>query len=146
MPIQPMKELTVVTVKIMNKETDNGSSKGSSSKISKGNISSSRPGKTDKRSFTLSEMPQFPGGDGQLSKYIKDQVDKKFKDNSELKKKTTVVYFIVNAKGKVVDATIEPKISKEVDQELTDIMLNMPDWKPADHRGRVKYTLVVSFD
>lgn len=98
--------------------------------------------------FVVEEMPEFPGGDKELRKYIVDNVkypEEAQKNNIEGK---VFVSFVVGKEGNVKNATIVRGVAPSVDQEALRVVSNLPKWKPGRQKGEtvnVKFTVPINF-
>lgn len=98
--------------------------------------------------FIVEEMPEFPGGDAELRKYI--AVNIKY---PEIAKENGIqgrvfVQFVVNAKGHVTDVKVVRGVDPALDAEAVRVVQTMPGWKPGKQRGkavRVSYTVPINF-
>ena len=104
---------------------------------------------TGEKAFDVVEqMPQFPGGDIELMKFLSENV--KYPE-AALKAGTqgrVVATFIVEADGSITNVKVVKKVSDEIDAEAVRVIKAMPKWKPGMQNGkvvRVKYTIPVSF-
>lgn len=76
-------------------------------------------------------MPQFPGGDKALLKFIADNV--KYPEDAKAKNASGTAYyrFIVNKQGKVTNITLLRSAGDEsLDQEAKRVIEMLPDFKP----------------
>jgi TonB family protein len=98
--------------------------------------------------YVVEEMPEFPGGDNAMRKYIADNVkypEDAQKNNIEGK---VFVSFVVGKEGNVKDATIERGVAPSVDQEALRVVSNLPKWTPGRQKGEavnVKFTVPINF-
>ena len=104
---------------------------------------------TDNDAFNVVEqMPQFPGGDIELMKFLSENV--KYPE-AALKAGTqgrVVAQFIVEADGSITNVKVLKNVSDEIDAEAVRVIKAMPKWKPGMQKGqpvRVKYTIPVTF-
>ncbi|MCB0787622.1 MAG: energy transducer TonB [Flavobacteriales bacterium] len=99
--------------------------------------------------FTIvEEMPQFPGGEQELFKYLGKQM--KYPQMAADAGISGVVYvtFVVDKDGKVKDSKVLRGIGGGCDEEALRVVNNMPPWKPGKQRGkavRVQYNLPIRF-
>jgi TonB family protein len=96
----------------------------------------------------VEEMPEFPGGEVALRKYILDAI----KYPADAKKKglegKVFVTFVVNDEGKVENAKIARGLSPSLDKEALRVVSKLPAWKPGKQGGKavkVSYTAPVLF-
>ena len=94
-------------------------------------------------SFTLiTVMPQYPGGDKAMFKFLK----KNIKYPKEFKNSTIYVSFYIDEEGSVKDEWIILGVSPEVDAEVLRVIKLMPKWTPQYINGkpvRTKYKIPV---
>lgn len=99
--------------------------------------------------FTVvEEMPQFPGGDQQLLKFIANAIKYPVIAQENGIQGRVVVSFVVNRDGTVVDAEVVRGVDPSLDREAIRVVNTMPKWKPGMQRGkpvRVKYTVPIMF-
>lgn len=99
--------------------------------------------------FTVVEkMPQFPGGDPALLKYISTQIKYPIIAQENGIQGRVVVSFVVNKDGSVVDAEVVRGVDPSLDKEALRVIGTLPKWAPGEQRGkpvRVKYTVPVQF-
>lgn len=102
---------------------------------------------TDTIKMVLEKAPQFPGGIVAMQYYFFR--NQQYPLNALLAgvKGSTIVSFVVNAKGMVEDAKIVSGIDPELDMEAIRLVKFMPQWKPAYYKGKpIKCMLVVPVD
>lgn len=98
--------------------------------------------------FVVEEMPEFPGGDKELRKYIANNVEypeEAQKNNIEGK---VFVSFIVAKDGNVKDANIERGVAPSIDKEALRVINSLPKWTPGRQKGEVvnvKFTVPINF-
>jgi hypothetical protein len=102
--------------------------------------------------FFSEVMPEFPGGENELSEYVKKSL---MKHHSEWKEKsaspfkgTVYVYFIVNTFGQVVNVKIAVGKRKDINEIVLKVMKEMPLWKPGMQNGlpvNVQLTYPIKF-
>ena len=87
--------------------------------------------------FTVVEsMPQFPGGEAGLRKYLQQNLTYPSKARKAGVEGKVYVSFVVNSAGKVADVKIVKGIGEGCDEKAVQVMNNMPFWKPATQQGR----------
>jgi protein TonB len=102
----------------------------------------------EKPFVSVEQMPQFPGGDAELMKFI----------GSNLKYPTiaaengiegrVVIRFVVTKEGSVSDVQVVRSLDPSCDKEAVRVVKTMPKWVPGKQNGRnvpVYYTLPVLF-
>lgn len=103
---------------------------------------------TDEVFFIVEEMPEFPGGDLELRKFIAQSV--KYPISAQEKKIQGKVFitFIVEKDGSIGDAKIVRSVDPALDQEALRVVKSLPKWKPGKQKGatvRVSYTIPINF-
>ena len=99
-------------------------------------IESPDDGETGEEVFmVVEEMPEFPGGEDEMSKYLAENITYPEKVRQLGIEGLVVVSFIVDKKGNVKDAKILKSAIKELDKEALRVVNNMPRWKPGLQRG-----------
>lgn len=99
--------------------------------------------------FTVVEkMPQFPGGDRELLKFIGSSIKYPVLAQENNIQGRVVISFIVNTDGTVVEPEVIRRIDPSLDAEALRVVKNFPKWNPGEQRGkpvRVKYTVPIQF-
>lgn len=93
-------------------------------------------------------MPQFPGGQGELMKFLRNNV--KYPAEAQKKKieGRVIVTFVVNKKGRITHPTVVRSAHPLLDAEALRVVKRMPKWTPGRMNGEpvnVKYALPVTF-
>lgn len=93
-------------------------------------------------------MPMFPGGLGELLKYITSNI----KYPAEARRKglhgRVFVAFVIETDGSITNARILQGVCESIDQEALRLVNSMPNWIPGLYRGqtvRVEYVLPLNF-
>ncbi len=98
--------------------------------------------------FVVEDMPDFPGGEEGLRKFIAASV--KYPDDAVKEEIQGKVYvsFIVEKDGTVGEAKIARGVDPSLDKEALRVINSLPKWKPGKQRGRevrVSYTVPINF-
>ena len=98
--------------------------------------------------MVVENMPEFPGGDLGLMKYIQKNV--KYPAIAKEYYITGKVYvsFIVDKKGSVTNVKIVRGVDKNLDAEAMRVVKSLPKYKPGKQRGksvRVMFTIPINF-
>ncbi|GET25454.1 M56 family metallopeptidase [Prolixibacter sp. NT017] len=98
--------------------------------------------------FIVDKMPEFPGGDLALRKYIAANIH--YPKDAQEKGVQGKVYvnFIVTKTGAVGGAKIARGISPSLDAEALRVVNNLPQWTPGTQRGEpvnVQFTVPINF-
>ncbi|WP_303922607.1 M56 family metallopeptidase [Draconibacterium sediminis] len=98
--------------------------------------------------FIVEKMPEFPGGDLALRKYIANSI--KYPEISIENGIQGKVYvsFVVTAEGTIANAKIARGVDPSIDKEALRVVNTLPKWKPGYQRGEpvnVSYTVPINF-
>ncbi len=98
--------------------------------------------------MVVENMPEFPGGDLGLMKYIQKNV--KYPAIAKEYNITGKVYvsFIVDKSGSVTNVKIVRGVDKNLDGEALRVVKSLPKYKPGKQRGkavRVMFTIPINF-
>ena len=96
----------------------------------------------------VENMPEFPGGDLALRKYIAENVKypEIAKENGLSGK--VFVQFVINQRGEVENVKIARGIDPALDKEAIRVVQSLPKFKPGSQRGKpvkVNYTVPINF-
>ena len=99
--------------------------------------------------FTVVEqMPMFPGGEGALVGYLRDNIHYPTVAAENGVQGRVVVGFVVERDGSITDVNILRGVDPSLDREAMRVVKSMPKWTPGKQNGsavRVKYQVPVSF-
>ncbi len=98
--------------------------------------------------MVVENMPEFPGGDLGLMKYIQKNV--KYPPIAKEYNITGKVYvsFIVDKSGLVTNVKVVRGVDKNLDAEAVRVVKSLPKYKPGKQRGkpvRVMFTIPINF-
>ena len=97
----------------------------------------------------VESMPEFPGGQQALFKYLADNVKYPVIAQENGIQGRVICQFVVNKDGSIVDVVaVRSSGEASLDKEAIRVIKSMPKWKPGKQRGkpvRVKYTVPVNF-
>lgn len=87
--------------------------------------------------FFVEHMPEFPGGDIALRKFIADNI--KYPEEAKAKGLSGKVFvqFVVNKEGDVVNIKIARGVDPILDNEAIRVIQSLPKWKPGEQSKRV---------
>lgn len=96
----------------------------------------------------VSQMPSFPGGNGALMKYLKENV--KYPDQcvNEKIEGRVIVGFVVNEDGSISDVEIKKSANPMLDKEALRVVSAMPKWVPGEENGKpvkTSYNIPITF-
>ena len=104
---------------------------------------------TGEKAFNVVEqMPQFPGGDVELMKFLSENIKYPEAASKAGTQGRVIAQFIVEADGSISNVKVLKNVSDEIDAEAVRVIKAMPKWKPGMQKGqpvRVKYTIPVTF-
>jgi TonB family protein len=99
----------------------------------------------------VEEMPEFPGGQDALMKFVTTNVRYPAEAQKKNIQGSVIVTFVVNSNGKVERAKVVQGIDPMLDAEamrVIGLLPTQPDWKPGKQRGvavDVAYTMPIEF-
>lgn len=98
--------------------------------------------------FVVEEMPEFPGGQLALRKYIAENVEyPEIARENEIQGRV-FVQFVVNEKGDVVNAKVVRGVDPSLDKAALKVVNSLPKWKPGKQREKpvkVSFTVPINF-
>lgn len=111
-------------------------------------IKSTNSGVTLEIYESVKQMPQFPGGEKELSSYISKNI--KYPTSAKQKRIQGNVYvrFIVTETGKLAHIEVVRPLTPDCDKEAVRLLENSPEWIPGKLDGKdvnVYYTISVPF-
>ena len=95
---------------------------------------------------SVEHMPQFPGGDAALMKYLESHIN--YPPMAAYIEGHVIVQFVVKKDGSIGDVNVVRSLDKDLDAEAVRVVKSMPKFIPGRHNGEavsVWYTLPVSF-
>ena len=102
-----------------------------------------------KNVFTyVEQMPEFPGGQGDLMKYLQQNIEYPQDARDASAEGRVVAQFIVNEDGSISNITILRGVYPSCDSEVIRILTKMPKWTPGKQNGtavKVYFKLPVTF-
>jgi protein TonB len=96
----------------------------------------------------VEEMPQFPGGDEALLRYLYSQLRYPSLALDSKIQGIVVVQFIIDEQGRIIQPKVVRELGGGCDEEALRVVRGMPDWQPGKQRGRpvkVRYNLPIRF-
>jgi protein TonB len=97
---------------------------------------------------TVEKMPEFPGGDLALMKWIQNNMNYPTIAVENGIQGLVACQFTVNADGSVEDVQVVRPVDPNLDKEAIRVLKKLPKFKPGEQRGkpvRVKYSVPVRF-
>lgn len=102
----------------------------------------------DKPLYSVEQMPQYPGGDEALLKFIKDNLHYPQAAAEKGIEGRVTIRFVINREGAVTDVTVIRGLDSACDNEAMRVVKMMPTWIPGKQNGKnisVYYTLPVVY-
>lgn len=96
----------------------------------------------------VEEMPSFPGGMGELMKYLGSNIKYPPVAQENGIQGRVIIQFVVEKDGSVANPQVVKGVDPSLDKEALRVVKAMPKWNPGKQRGkavRVKYTVPVTF-
>ena len=93
-------------------------------------------------------MPQYPGGQIAMMKYIMENIKYPKQAMKEGIQGRVTVSFIVEKDGRVSNVRLLRSVQPSLDKEAIRVVKSMPKWTPGKHNGkpvRVRFNLPVMF-
>ncbi|MGL5229071.1 MAG: TonB family protein, partial [Bacteroidales bacterium] len=103
---------------------------------------------TDQKFMAVEKMPQFPGGETEMMKFIARTVKYPVVAQENGIQGRVIVTFTVDKTGKIVDPIIRKGVDPSLDQEAIRVVNTMPQWIPGEQKGQkvnVMYTVPITF-
>ena len=86
--------------------------------------------------ISVDNMPEFPGGDLALKKFISRAIKYPESAMERSIQGRVFVKYIVNKDGSVSDAKIARGVDPSVDKEALRVIMSLPKWKPGMQDGK----------
>ena len=97
---------------------------------------------------SVEQMPQFPGGEAALMKYLSSHIQYPAMAAENNIQGRVVVQFVVDKTGKVGEVKVVRSVDKDLDKEAVRVCKSLPKFTPGRQNGQavsVWYTLPVQF-
>ena len=97
---------------------------------------------------SVEQMPQFPGGEAALMKYIESHIKYPPLAATNNVQGRVIVQFVVNKDGSIGEVKVVRSVDKDLDKEAIRVIKTLPKFTPGRQNGQVVsvwYTLPVSF-
>ncbi len=140
--------LPLVAMLVIGSNIDSVASTTNAVSTSKGLSAVSSDKDVDKAYKVVEVMPEFPGGNGAMMKYLKENL--KYPEDAKKNgvQGTVVVRFVVKADGTVDEVKVMKGLESSLDSEAMRLVKSLPKFKPGTKGGEpvdVWYTLPVMF-
>jgi periplasmic protein TonB len=96
----------------------------------------------------VDQMPQFPGGEREMLRFIKNNLRYPLSAQENNVQGTVILNFVVDREGKIVNIKVVKAIGFGCDEEAVRVMEKMPNWTPGKQRGQpvlVSFTMPFRF-
>jgi len=103
---------------------------------------------TEEVFLIVEQMPEFPGGDEALRKYLATSVKYPVIAQENGIQGRVFVAFVVDKNGNVTNVRVARPFDPNLDKEAVRVVQSMPKWTPGKHRGKavkVSYTVPINF-
>lgn len=103
---------------------------------------------TEEVFLIVEQMPQFPGGDAELRKYLATSVKYPVIAQENGIQGRVFVSFVVDKNGNVTNVRVARPFDPNLDKEAVRVVQSMPKWSPGKQRGKavkVSYTVPINF-
>ena len=97
---------------------------------------------------SVEQMPQFPGGEAALMKYLSSHINYPPMAAENNVQGKVILQFVVEKDGKVGEVKVARSVDKDLDREAIRVVKTLPKFTPGRQNGqpvRVWYTLPVNF-
>jgi len=98
--------------------------------------------------LVVEEMPEFPGGNGAMMKYIASNIKYPRIASQQGLEGRVIVTFVINGQGEVSNVDVIKGIGGGCDEEALRVIKSLPKWKAGRQNGRpvsVKFTVPIKF-
>ena len=96
----------------------------------------------------VEEQPSFPGGDGALMQWLRDNIKYPVIAAENGIEGRVIVQFVVSKTGSISDVRVARSVDPSLDKEAVRVVSSMPNWTPGKQNGsavNVRFTLPVTF-
>lgn len=98
--------------------------------------------------MVVEDMPEFPGGEAKMFKYIAENVEYPPLARENNIQGRVTVQFVVDENGKIIDVKVLKGIGWGCDEAALKVVNSMPRWKPGKQRNkavRVRFVIPIRF-
>ncbi len=99
--------------------------------------------------ITAEQMPEFPGGELALRKYLADAVNYPVIAQENGIQGKVYISFVINEKGGIEDVALLRGVDISLDNEALRVVRSLPRWKPGKQGGKtvkVRYSVPILFE
>jgi len=97
---------------------------------------------------SVEQMPQFPGGEAALMKYLSSHINYPLMAAENNVQGRVVIQFVIDKTGRVGEVKVVRSVDKDLDREAVRVCKSLPKFTPGRQNGQavaVWYTLPVTF-
>jgi periplasmic protein TonB len=116
--------------------------------LAKSTESANIAGNLDEPRIIVDQMPQFPGGESEMVKFIRDHLRYPLIAQELGVTGTVIVNFVVDRDGEITNMVVARSIGSGCDEEALRVLDIMPRWNPGKQAGnpvRVRYAIPIKF-
>jgi protein TonB len=84
----------------------------------------------------VEEMPEFPGGEEALLRYIKTHLEYPAREREEGISGTAIVSFVVDENGQVINVTAVRSSTRGFKSSSEEVVAQLPKFKPGRQSGK----------
>jgi TonB family protein len=106
------------------------------------------PSSDDVVFMVVEKMPQFPGGDSELFKFLSQNIKYPVEAQKAGIQGRVICQFVVQKDGTISNVEVVRSVDPNLDAEAVRVIKAMPEWQPGEQRGKkvsVEYTLPINF-
>jgi protein TonB len=111
-------------------------------------VITSAPIVEDKIFTVVEKMPEFPGGEEAMMKFIQSNINYPDMERENDIQGRVVVGFVVNEDGSLTDITVKKGVSSGIDKEALRVVRKLPKFNPGKQQGKavkVSFVLPIMF-
>ncbi len=105
-------------------------------------------GDSDVPLTVVDQMPQFPGGEREMLRFIKNNLRYPLSAQENGIQGTVILNFVVDREGRIINLKVVKGIGFGCDEESMRVIEKMPSWSPGKQRGQavlVSFTMPIRF-
>lgn len=98
--------------------------------------------------MVVEKMPQYPGGDSELFKYLSQNIRYPVEAQKAGIQGRVICQFVIGKDGTITNVEVVRSVDPNLDAEAIRVIQEMPSWTPGEQRGKkvsVRYTLPINF-
>lgn len=98
--------------------------------------------------MVVEKMPQYPGGDSELIKYLSQSIKYPVEAQKSGIQGRVICQFVIGRDGTISNVKVVRSVDPNLDAEAVRVINAMPDWQPGEQKGQkvnVEYILPINF-